>query len=253
MSAQTTRPVVIVTGGTGGIGTAIAAALLAAGNAVVLTGRSTEQGAAVVEQLGEYAAFVAADHSLGETPGAVMDAVAGLGERFGELHGLVNNVGRRHNDVIGEHTAERLAETLALNVTSAILMTQAVVPAMPAGGSIVNVSSRLAVAGMPGVSGYAASKAALNGFTVASSIELAPKRIRVNAVAPGMTKTPLIEAWLAEQPDPAAAEADQAGKVPLGKLCSPEDVGAAVAFLVSPAAAYLTGTILPVDGGYTAA
>ena len=68
-----------------------------------------------------------------------------------------------------------------------------------------------------------------------------------------MTKTPLIEAWLAEQPDPAAAEADQAGKVPLGRLCSPEDVGAAVAFLISPAAEYLTGTVLPVDGGYTAA
>ncbi|HIY65333.1 MAG TPA: SDR family NAD(P)-dependent oxidoreductase, partial [Candidatus Agrococcus pullicola] len=103
MTTLTTRPVVIVTGGTGGIGTAIAAALIDAGNAVVLTGRDAEQGASAVERLGEYAVFVAADHTLGETPSAVLDAVAGLDARFGDLRGLVNNVGRRHNDVIGEH------------------------------------------------------------------------------------------------------------------------------------------------------
>lgn len=135
-----------------------------------------------------------------------------------------------------------------------MLMTQAAVPVLAAagGGSIINISSRLAVVGMPAVSAYSASKGAVNAFTVASAVELAPLGIRVNAVAPGMTRTPLIDDWLAEQPNPAAAEREQSEKVPLGRLGSPEDVAAAVAFLAGPEAAYLTGIVLPVDGGYTA-
>lgn len=250
MSAAS-RPVVVVTGGTGGIGTAIAAALIDAGYRVLITGRREDQGAEAIAELGAYAFFLAVDHTADSAADTVVAALRD--GQHGTVRGLVNNVGRRHNDLIGEHTAERLNETFALNVTSAILMTQAMVPLMRAGGSIVNISSRLAVAGMHGVSGYAASKAALNGFTVASAIELAPQKIRVNAVAPGMTKTPLIQAWLDEQPDPVAAESEQAGKVPLGRLCTPEDVAAAVAFLISPASKYLTGTVMPVDGGYTAA
>src|SRR5690606_36534713 len=141
--------------------------------------------------------------------------------------------------------------TFALNSTAAILMTQAAVPLFEeaGGGSVVNISSRLAVVGMPSVSGYAASKGALNSFSVAAAIELAPKNIRVNVVAPGMAKTPLIEAWLSEQPDPAAAEREQASKVPLARLCSEDDVAAAVHYLISDEAKYITGIVLPVDGG----
>lgn len=250
------RQSVIVTGGTSGIGLSIAHRLIADGWAVLLTGRSAEQGEQALAELGDHAAFAQVDHAEADAPDAVLARHAQLDPaRFGPIAGLVNNVGRRHNDLIGEHTAERLAETMALNVTASILMTQAVVPALRerGGGSIVNMSSRLAVIGMHGVSGYSATKAALNGFTVAAAIELAPDRIRVNAVAPGMTKTALIEAWLADQPDPAAAEHAQSSAVPLGRLTAPEDVAHAVSYLVSDGASYITGTVLPVDGGYTAA
>lgn len=253
MSAQaepTTGPTAelgtaVVTGGTSGIGLAIARALERRGFGVVITGRNAPRA-----ELGARIRFVAADHADAGAPERVAEA---LDERFGPLTALVNNVGRRHNELIGELDRERLSETLALNVVSHMMLTQALLPRFSAaGGSIVNVSSRLASVGMPGVSGYAASKGAVNGFTVAAAVELAPRGIRVNAVAPGMTLTPLIEGWLREQPDPAAAEAEVVRRVPLGRLGAPEDVANAVAFLASPESAYITGTVLHADGGYTA-
>jgi NAD(P)-dependent dehydrogenase (short-subunit alcohol dehydrogenase family) len=86
---------------------------------------------------------------------------------------------------------------------------------------------------------------------VAAAVELAPLGIRVNAVAPGMTRTPLIDAWLGEQPDAVAAEAEVTGRIPLARLAAPDDVAGAVVFLASPESSYITGAVLPVDGGYT--
>lgn len=248
----------VVTGGTSGIGLAIVRGLVRRGFGVVATGRG-EPGAEVLDEFGETVRFLRIDHADPAAAEELAESLTALiaappSERFGPLTALVNNVGRRHNDLIGELDAVSLQGTLALNVVSHMLLTQALVPLMEErGGAVVNMSSRLASVGMPGVSGYSASKGAINGFTVAAAVELAPKNIRVNAVAPGMTRTPLIEGWLREQPDPAAAEAEVAGNVPLGRLATPEDVAGAVVFLASPEAAYLTGVILPADGGYTAA
>lgn len=235
----------VVTGGTSGIGLAIARGLVARGFGVVVTGRTRPD-----EPLGTHLRWLEVDHARGDAAEAVD---SGLDTRFGPLSALVNNVGRRHGARIGELDAESLLETLQLNVVSHMMLTQRLVPRFgEGGGSIVNISSRLAVVGMDGVSGYSASKGAINSFTIAAAVELAPKGIRVNAVAPGMTKTPLIEDWLREQPDPIAAEAEVAGRVPLGRLAQPDDIAGAVVFLASPESGYVTGTVLTADGGYTA-
>ena len=246
MSAADPAPLgtALVTGGTSGIGLAIARGLVARGFGVVATGRERPEA-----ELGERIAFLEADHAA---PDAAESVAARLGEPFGPLTALVNNVGRRHNDTIAELDRDSLLETLALNTVSHMLLTSRLAERLGAArGAVVNVSSRLAVVGMAGVSGYAASKGALNAFTVAAAVELAPLGVRVNAVAPGMTKTPLIESWLADQPDPAAAEQEVAGRVPLGRLASPGDIAGAAVFLASPESGYITGAILPADGGYT--
>ena len=236
----------LVTGGASGIGLAIARGLVDRGFGVVVTGRTQP-----AEDLGTHLDFLGVDHAAPDAAERVA-AEAGALERFGPLTALVNNVGRRHNDAIGELERDSLLETLALNTVAPMLLTGRLAPRLgEARGAVVNVSSRLAVVGMAGVAGYAASKGALNAFTVAAAVELGPLGVRVNAVAPGMTKTPLIEAWLAEQPDPVAAEAQVADRVPLGRLGRPEDVTGAAVFLASPESGFITGAVLPADGGYT--
>jgi NAD(P)-dependent dehydrogenase (short-subunit alcohol dehydrogenase family) len=120
------------------------------------------------------------------------------------------------------------------------------------GGAIINVTSRLASIGVPTMSVYSASKGAIKALTTAAAVELAPYNIRVNAVAPGMTRTPLFEAWLAEQEDPQAVASGVIDGIPLARLATPEDVAGAISFLASQDAVYITGATLPVDGGYTA-
>lgn len=193
--------------------------------------------------------FIEVDHADPAAPEHVRAQLA----PGGPIRALVNNVGRRHGGTLEELQWGSLTESFQLNAISPILLTQALLPLFPTGGgAIVNVSSRLARVGMAGVSGYAATKGAVNGFTIAAAVELAPRGIRVNAIAPGMTKTPLIQDWLDEQVDAEAAEAQVAARVPLGKLATPRDIAGAAVFLASPESAYLTGVVLPVDGGYTA-
>ena len=120
------------------------------------------------------------------------------------------------------------------------------------GGSIINITSRLASIGVPSMGIYSATKGAMLAFTKASAIDLAPFNIRVNAVAPGMTRTPLYDEWIAGLDNPEQHAAEVAAAIPLGRIAEPHDVAAVVAFLASPEASYLTGTSIPVEGGYLA-
>lgn len=241
--------VALVTGGTSGIGAAIAARLRADGLRVAVTGRNAP-AADIAAMLGD-ALFVPGDLTEPGVPERIVGAVV---DAFGRLDVLVNNAGRRHAGLIVDTSPEDLAEVFALNTIAAMTMTAAAARAMipQHDGAIINILSRLAHVGVPTLTAYSASKGALAAHTRGAAVELAPHNIRVNAVAPGMTRTPLIEDWLGDQPDPEQALDDVLGGVPLGRLATPEDVAAAVSYLASPNASYLTGTSIAVDGGYTA-
>lgn len=247
--------VAIVTGGTLGIGREVTRTFLQRGAAVLVVARDERRGAALIEELGAgdgRVAFLAGDVA---DPDVCAAAVARAEERFGALDALVNNAAIDLDQPLLETSAETAERTFRVNFHGTLRMLQAAAAAMTGAsrpGAIVNVSSRLASIGVPGMSVYGAAKGAVESLTRGAAIELAPSGIRVNAVAPGFTATPLFEAWLAEQPDPAAAAAAQNAAIPLGRVATPYDVAAAIAFLASDDAAHITGTTLPVDGGYTA-
>jgi NAD(P)-dependent dehydrogenase (short-subunit alcohol dehydrogenase family) len=242
---------VLVTGATSGIGLVTAQRLHADGYAVVLHGRDEGRGAAALRELGSRAHFIALDLTAENAAQQVVDFAL---SRTGRLDVCVNNAGRDHTGALLDVPAEEIRATLETNTLAAILVLQASARVMKehGGGSIINVTSRLASIGVPTMGVYGASKGALRTLTRAAAVELAPYDIRVNAVAPGLTRTPLYERWLDRQADPVQAEAESTRDIPLGRLASSEDVAHAIAFLASPQASYLTGITVPVDGGYTA-
>jgi len=235
----------IVTGGSRGIGLAIAHALVARGDRVCITGRHPDTLAAAVAELGgtDHAIAVAGkahdEEHQEETVALAMD-------EFGRIDYLVNNVAT--NPVFGpaiDGTPDLVRKMLDVNVVSAYGWTQRVHRAWLAahGGAIVNVSSVASLKPSPGLGLYGMTKAALSYLTAQLALELAP-RVRVNAVAPAVVRTKFAEALYVGRDDAADA-------YPLGRLGEPEDVAAVVAFLLSDAAAWMTGQTVVLDGGAT--
>lgn len=243
--------VALVSGSTSGIGAHIARQLHADGCTVGISGRSLERGAALQDELGARSHFFPADLTTDDAAQALVDAVV---ERFGRLDVLVNNAAIDYSGPLLSASASDIRSTLDTNTVAAILLLQAAARSMisSGGGSIINITSRLASAGVPGLSIYTASKGAMLSLTRTAAIEFAEHGIRVNAVAPGLTRTPLYDEWMAGLPDSEQVARDQAAAIPLGRIAEPEDVAAAVSFLASPGAAYITGVSLPVDGGFLA-
>ncbi|QCR18165.1 SDR family NAD(P)-dependent oxidoreductase [Agrococcus sp. SGAir0287] len=246
------RRVALVTGATSGIGAEIARRLVGDGWHVVVHGRSAERGTALVAELAPHATLVVADL---RDDGAADEIVAEVLAERGRLDALVSNAAVDHAAPLLDVPAADVRATFATNALAAIAMLQAAGRAMRdagRGGSIVQITSRLASIGVPTMGIYSATKGALQSLTTAAAVELAPHGIRVNAVAPGMTRTPLYDEWVARQSDPAATEHRVAAAIPLGRIATPADVAAAVAYLVRDDAAYVTGVTIPVDGGYLA-
>ncbi|WP_082556253.1 SDR family NAD(P)-dependent oxidoreductase [Aeromicrobium sp. Root472D3] len=243
------RRAAVVTGSTSGIGEAIARRLVSDGLDVLVTGRDQTRGQEVVRALGARSMFVPFDLTEDGAADALADAAI---DKFGRLDVLVNNAALDHTDDLLAVSVADVRKVFEVNSISAIAVLQQCAQRMDRGGSVVNVTSRLASIGVPSMAVYSATKGALKALTTAAAVELAPRGIRVNAVAPGMTRTPLYEAWLRDQPDPAHSEREVLEAIPMARLAMPSDVAAAVSFLAPDEAAYITGASIPVDGGYTA-
>jgi NAD(P)-dependent dehydrogenase (short-subunit alcohol dehydrogenase family) len=243
---------VIVTGGTMGIGEAIVRRCLDEGARVVVVARNRARGERLLAELGDdRVRFVAGD----VTEPDVADAAVTAAERFGGVDVLVNNAAVDFTSDLLDTDPEDVRRVFDTNVFGALWMIVRVARELKrrGGGSIDNVSSRLASIGVPTMVVYSASKGALLALTRGAAIELAPHGIRVNAVAPGLTATPLYNAWLGGHDDPEAKAAEVARSIPQGRVGTPEEVAAAVAYLAADESAHVTGASIPIDGGYTAA
>jgi NAD(P)-dependent dehydrogenase (short-subunit alcohol dehydrogenase family) len=247
MTEGFTGKIALVTGGGNGIGAATCRAFAAAGAQVAVLDRdaaAAERVAAEITNRNGHAAAHALDVA---NRGAFARLAEGITEAWGGIDILVNGAGTTVRRMIGEMGEEDWARVIAVNLTGAFNGIQAVLPHMRArgGGAIVNIAS---IAGQRisfgGTANYTASKAGLLGLTRHAAYELAPDGIRVNAVCPGPTATGFGGAIPTEE-----TKAERARKIPLGRMCEPEDIADPILFLAGAGARMITGVALNVDGG----
>jgi NAD(P)-dependent dehydrogenase (short-subunit alcohol dehydrogenase family) len=233
----------LITGGTSGIGRAVAERLASDGAEIIISGRDQVRGREVIEAIeaaGGTARFIAADL-------ASFDDVRYLAEATSDVDVLVNNAGVFPGGPTEQTTQDAFDVTFDVNVRAPFFLTAAIAPRMATrgGGSIINISTMAATIGMNGLAAYGASKAAVESLTKAWTAEYAAQGVRVNTIAPGPTRTPA-SAAMGEMFDALASS------TPAGHGATPDEIAAAVSFLASDDASFVYGAILPVDGGRVA-
>lgn len=240
------KKVAVITGAAKGIGKGIALALAREGCNIVVVDMKSEECEAVVGEmkaLGVNAIGVAADISQAT---AVENVFKQAGEHFGRVDILVNNAGIYPFKPFQDLTEADWDKVMAVNLKGVFLACQAAAKLMADNSRIINISSVASLLGFEGLTHYCASKGGLNGLTRALALELAPRKITVNAVAPGAIMTPGASQGMTDQ-----AKEQTIAVIPLKRMGEADDIAQAVAFLASDKASYITGQVLVVDGGWT--
>ncbi len=245
--------VIIVTGGGAGIGEGISRACLAEGVRVVVLSRRSENVQHFMTEMESVGAPCTLIEAHLDDTSRCREAIAEVERQFGGIDGLVNNAGVNDGVGLESGSVERFQESLQKNLIHYYALAHYALPALKRSqGSIVNISSKVALTGQGNTSGYAASKGAQLALTREWAAELLPFNVRVNAVLPAEVMTPLYERWLKTLGDPDAKLREITSKIPLGKrMTLASEIAAAVVFLLSPTqSGHTTGQHLIVDGGY---
>ena len=237
--------IAVITGGASGIGFAIANKFIKNNIKSVLIGRNETRLKLACEALGELTDYIACDLTLlTELPGIVQK----IKKKHGRIDILVNNAGMHLKKAITDVSDEEFQKVILTNQTAMFSLTREVSGIMQQqrSGAILNISSMASQYGIPKVIAYTASKSAIEGMTRAMAVELSQYSIRVNCIAPGFIRTNMSTLALDKDPE---RKKKVLSRTPLGRLGKPEEVADAALFLVSDSASYITGVVLPVDGG----
>ncbi|MCB0589028.1 MAG: SDR family oxidoreductase [Phaeodactylibacter sp.] len=240
--------VALITGGSSGIGYAIAHRFIREGFRAIITGRNEEKLEAATRKLGNSCEGIPFNMNCLEK---IPEFVEQLKSRYGAIGVLVNNAGINQKKPLVEVTDEDYNDIILTNQAALFALTREVAKVMlhqESGGAVINISSMAANHGIPKVVSYSASKAALEGMTRAMAVDLSPYGIRVNSVAPGFIETPMSSKALNGDPE---RKARVMARTPMKRMGQPEDIANAVYFLASAQAAFITGQSLNVDGGYS--
>jgi len=237
--------VAIITGGGSGIGLAITEKFIANGILTVIVGRDEAKLNHAKAALGGLCYPLPCD--LSNLP-AIPSLVSKVITQFGKIDILVNNAGINMKKDFTDVTDEEFQKVITTNLCSVFALSREVVKHMltRGGGSVINISSMAAQYGLPRIIAYSASKTAIDGMTRAMATELSPKGIRINAIAPGFIVTPMTDIALNSDPE---RKAKVFNRTPMGYMGQPSDVADAALFLAGDSAKYITGVVLPVDGG----
>ena len=242
---DTNKKVAIVTGGGSGLGFAMTKAFTQNNITTIIVGRDEEKLKQSKQQLGALCSFKSCDLTdLKTIPSLIENIIS----EFGQIDILVNNAGINMKKLFTEVTDEDFQKVITTNLCSVFSMSREVVKHMlpRKTGCIINISSMAAQYGLPKVIAYSASKTAIDGLTRAMAVELSPQGIRVNAIAPGFIYSDMTAKALDADPE---RKAKVFNRTPMGHMGQPDDIGAAALYLASDGAKYVTGIVLPVDGG----
>jgi NAD(P)-dependent dehydrogenase (short-subunit alcohol dehydrogenase family) len=237
--------IAIITGGASGIGFAIAKTFVQSGIKVILIGRDRSRLKLACETLGALSDFVGCDLSQLEELPSVVEKIK---KTYGRIDILINNAGMHLKKPLDDVTDTEFQRVILTNQTAMFSLTREVVKVMAqqCSGVVLNISSMASQYGLPNVIAYTASKSAIEGMTRAMAVELAKDGIRVNCIAPGFIKTNMSTLALDKDPE---RKKKVLSRTPMGRLGRPEEVACAALFLVTESSSFITGVVLPVDGG----